>query len=336
MSKSNKPVRSVICTFPAVLADVYGPEGVEAIARRTELLAPPTDSKTLATRKDLLANVDVIFGSWGMLTLDEVVLAAAPCLQYVFYAAGSVKGFTTDQSWDRGIGVSSTSPLNAVPVAEYTLSQILFGLKSGWQHVIGLKRDRLWKKQDVIPGAFRTTVGLVSLGAIGRIVAEHLKRFDVRVIAYDPFATAEQADALGVQLVQLAEVFRDAQVVSIHTPWLPETEGLITGDLLRSMRPKATLINTARGAVVDEPALCDVLAERCDLVAVLDVTHPEPPADDSPLWSLPNAILTPHIAGALTMERRRMGEAMIDEFDRWVSGQPLRYAIDPSQIAQSA
>jgi len=171
---------------------------------------------------------------------------------------------------------------------------------------------------------------------IGRLVCSLLRPFDVRVIAYDPFATAETAASLGVTLGSLDECFARADVVSLHTPWLPETEKMITGAHFRSMRKDATFINTARGAVVDEPAMVEVLQQRPDLTAILDVTYPEPPKPGSPLYTLPNVILTPHIAGSMDTECRRMGRYAVDECRRFLAGQPLKWHVTRERAAALA
>ena len=125
-------------------------------------------------------------------------------------------------------------------------------------------------------------------------------------------------------------------MVSVHTPWLPATEKLIGEKLVRSMKPGATLVNTSRGAVIDEEALCAVLRERSDLTAVLDVTYPEPPAGDSPLRHLPNVILTPHIAGSTGPEVARMCWWMVEEAKRYLAGEPLRHKVDYDKLSTAA
>ena len=122
-------------------------------------------------------------------------------------------------------------------------------------------------------------------------------------------------------------------MASLHTPWLPETERLITGAHLASLKPYATFINTARGAIVREDEMIAVLQQRPDLVAVLDVTYPEPPAADSPLYTLPNVIITPHIAGSMQAECRRQGQYMIAELERYLAGQPLKYGLTRAKAA---
>jgi phosphoglycerate dehydrogenase-like enzyme len=271
-----------------------------------------------------------------MAKLDAAFLAAAPRLRAVFYGAGSVKGIVSDAFWAKGIPITSSYAANAVPVAEYTLAQILFCLKKGWQHALAIRSARRYPGLLAVPGAYGSVVGIVSLGMVGRMVCEHLKRFDLRVIAYDPFATDEDARSLGVELCSLEELFRCADLVSLHTPWLPETVGLITGAHFASMKPGATFINTARGAVVREQELIDVLQRRPDLFALLDVTYPEPPEPGSPLYTLDNVILTPHIAGSLNAECRRMGRIVVDEVGRFVRGEPLRWAISRERAAVMA
>jgi phosphoglycerate dehydrogenase-like enzyme len=167
-------------------------------------------------------------------------------------------------------------------------------------------------------------------------VAGHLAKHEINILAYDPYATPAAAAALGVTLVSLQELFAKSHVVSLHTPWLPETEKMINGPLLRSMPEGATLINTSRGAVIDETDLCQVLAERQDITAILDVTHPEPPLPDSPLRTLENVVLTPHIAGSVGGEIARMGYWMNDELDLYLAGKPLQHGVSEDMLARMA
>jgi len=145
--------------------------------------------------------------------------------------------------------------------------------------------------------------------------------------------TDEIAKDLNVQLCSLETLFEQCDVVSLHTPWLKETEGMITGKHIASMKPGATFINTSRGAIVNEPEMINVLKERPDLFAVLDVTYPEPPQPGSDLYTLPNVILTPHIAGSMNGECRRMGRYMVEELQRYLSGQPLQWQITKERAA---
>jgi phosphoglycerate dehydrogenase-like enzyme len=314
---------------PGPYDQIYGDIERAEINSLVDIYAPPQTIQSVQQNPAVLHDADVIISGWGAPEMDEQFLAAAPNLKVVFYGSGSVRGIVTDDFWRRGVRITSAYAANAVPVVEYTLSQILFCLKRGWQFAMQLQRERRYPaREDMhVPGAYGTVVGLVSLGMVGRLVAERLKPFDLKVIAYDPFVSRESARNLDVEPVSLDEVFRRSEVVSLHTPWLKETEGLITGRHFELLRHGATFINTARGAVVNEPEMIAVLQRRPDLFAVLDVTHPEPPGPDSPLYTLPNVVLTPHIAGSMDGECRRMGRYMVDELHRYLAGEPLVWSI---------
>jgi phosphoglycerate dehydrogenase-like enzyme len=311
----------------ATFEKVYGPDERADIAALVDIYAPHHTAAELQKNLSLLREAEVLFGSWGFPVLTPALLAEAPNLKAVFYGAGTIKHLVTDAFWERNIAITSAYAANAIPVSEFVLSQIFFCLKHGWQMALHIKQMGSYQRLNTAPGAYQSTIGLVSLGMIGRLVRERLRPFDLNVIAYDPFVSADTARDLGVELCSLEEVFRRSDVISLHTPWLKETEGMITGALIDLMKPNATLLNTARGAVVREKELAEVLARRPDLFAMLDVTWPEPPAPDSPLYTLPNVILTPHIAGSMNGECRRMGRLMVDELKRYMAGDPLLYGL---------
>lgn len=304
---------------------IYGEAEQADIARLVSVDPRPYGREDLGAAP--LERTEMVFSGWGAPCFDGALLSRMPALRMVFYGAGSVRGVVTPAFWDRGLRITSAYGANAVPVAEYALSQILFCLKQGWRLAREVREARRFVPRENVPGAYGSTVGLVSLGMVGRKVAGLLRPFDLKVIAYDPFVKPADAAALGVELRSLEDVFRRADVVSLHTPWLPQTEGLIRGEHFRSMKPYASFLNTSRGAVVREPEMAAVLAERPDLQAVLDVTWPEPPAQDSPLYVLPNVVLTPHVAGSTGRECRRMGRTMVEELERWLAGKPLLWEI---------
>lgn len=315
---------------------VYGPEERNAIGAHVELVAPQQTRQSLARLPGLMRDVEVLISGWGAPVADEAFLDGAPNLKAIFYGAGAVGSWMSEAVWDRGIVVSSGYAANAVPVAEYTLSTILFSLKHGWQLTRTTRETRTFPRRDDAPGCYGTTVGLISLGMIGRTVLRMLQPFDMKVIAYDPFVNETEMSRLGARRVSLETLFREADVVSVHTPDLKETEGLITHALLSSMKHGATFINTARGQVVREPEMIDVLSRRPDLQAVLDVTDPEPPLRNSPLYELENVVLTPHIAGSVGNECRRMGQYMVEELERYVRGEPLKWPVTPELAARSS
>lgn len=278
--------------------------------------------------RQALAEAEALFCSWGTPLMDAKFLDAAPNLRAIFYAAGAPRYFLTEDIFDRGIVVTCSQAANAIPVIEFSTSVILLSLKRVWMCMRETHRDRSWiKPERTVAGAYQTTIGLLSLGQIGRGVARELSRHDVKVLAYDPFVTAKEAAECGAELASLERVFSESDVVSIHTPLAPATRGMIGADLLGRMKFRATLVNTARGGVLRQNELCDVLRQRPDLTAVLDVTEPEPPERDSPLWDLPNVFLTPHSSGSLGGECLRMARFMIDEFRRYTRGIPLMHQV---------
>lgn len=317
------------------IARVWRPRQRQLLEEQVEFPPCPITPEEIEAHAPWLAETQVIFSTWGMPQLSAQQLDLMPKLKAVFYAAGSVKGFAAPL-FDREIMVVSAWAANAVPVAEFTLSQILFSLKLGWQHLRQIPSHpdpARWNRLPV-KGVYGASVGIIALGMIGRKLCEFLRPFHVHKLIYDPLVTHEGAAALGGQKTGLKELFAQSDVVTLHAPWLPETEGLITGELIASMKPYATLINTARGALIREPEMIAVLKERPDLTAVLDVTLPEPPLPGSPLYHLDNVILTPHIAGSLGDEVERMSDLMISEFMAWRQGRALHYVVSSESSAK--
>ena len=316
--------------------DVYPAEVLAGIDRIADLVRPFLTADQLDADPVALRDVDVLLTGWGAPAVDAALLARAPRLRAVLHAAGSVKHIVTDDAWERGIAVVSAAAANAEPVAEMTAAQIVLAARGVPASRRRYRSERSLAAKNAASGARGRVVGLVALGGIGRRVAERLRESAVTVIAADPFADADEAAALGVQLVTLESLFERADVVSLHAPLLPATVGMIGRDLIERMPEGATLINTARGGLIAEDELVDVLRRRPDLTALLDVTAEEPPAADSPLWDLANAELTPHIAGAMGKDRAAMGRLVAEELERLIDGLPLRHAIDRNALGRMA
>ncbi|MFE3251452.1 hydroxyacid dehydrogenase [Streptomyces sp. NPDC059209] len=285
-----------------------------------------------------LADAELLITCWGAPPITAEVLAAAPRLRAVVHAAGTVKHHVTDACWERGITVASAAAANAHPVAEYTLAAILFAGK----RVLGsahryreVRGPHDWHGELAGAGNYRRTVGIVGASRIGRRVIELLRPFDFDVLLYDPYVSADEAAALGVEPVPLIELCARAHVVSVHAPQVPATRRMIGASQLAAMPDGATLINTARGSLVDEDALLPHLVSG-RLNAVLDVTDPEPPLPASPLYDLPNVLLTPHVAGSLGGEIHRMTDQALDEVERYTKGLPFEDPVHPSSLPHSA
>ena len=307
---------------------IYGPDERRDIAEFVDFKAQPQTADSVLADPGVLGEVEAIFSGWGGPIMDEDFLKAAPKLKVVFYGSGTIRPITTEAFWARNIVITSAYAANAVPVAEYTLSTILLSLKHFWSFAAQAKGGKGWgDHMRPIPGGYHSTVGLISCGMIARKTLELLRPLDLKRLVACPFLSEAEARVLNVERCTIPEIFRRADVVSLHTPEFPETRGMITGQLLASMKPGATFINTARGTIVREQEMIEVLRKRPDLTAVLDVCDPEPPAADSPLLTLPNVILTPHIAGSMGPEIRRLGRYMVEELKRYVAGQPLKWQI---------
>ncbi len=283
----------------------------------------------------LLATADVVLGHWGCPPLDSDMLALAPNLGLFAYAAGTVKSVVSDGLWQRDIRVTSGALANAEPVAEFTLASIFFANKRVFWRAGGpFALDDV--AQNAQLGNYNRTIGLVGASMVGRRVIELLKPFPhLRVTLYDPFVTLEQANALGVEKQGLNELCAGCDVLSIHAPELPSTRHMIGPDQLALLKDGAVVINTARGSLLDHDAL-GVHAGEGRILAVLDVTDPEPLPDDHPLRAMPNVVLTPHLAGSQGSEVKRMTEYVIDEIARWSRNQPAANEVTKDQLDRIA
>ncbi|MEV5385273.1 hydroxyacid dehydrogenase [Streptomyces sp. NPDC052721] len=292
---------------------------------------------TGARVREVLARTEILITGWGCPRLDAAVLDAAPKLRAVLHAAGSVKGFTTPGVWQRGIAVSSAAAANALPVAEYALAMILLAGKDVFALRDRLRDRRAFPYGDILPGIGNhgRRVGIVGASRTGRRLLELLRPHDLVVALADPYVDAAEAARLGVPLLPLDELLRTCDIVTLHAPQTAETRHLIGARELALMPARSVLINTARGALVDHEALIAELRTG-RLSAVLDVTDPEPLPADSPLYDLPNAFITPHLAGSQGNEVARLGRVVVEEAERLSAGGGLLYAVDPAELGRAA
>ncbi len=315
---------------------IYSESTLTEIGRMTDNDGRPHSPEQVLENPEHYRDVEIVFSGWGAPVLDAGLLNGLPSLKAFFYGAGSVRYLVTEAFWERDIRLTSAYTANAVPVAEYTMASIVFSLKRAWGKNHALKQGI--RDLDGIPGVYRgSRVGIVSLGAIGRLVCQRLSQFDLDVIVYDPFASDSLFEELSVRkATSLESLFSECDVVSLHAPKLPETEGMISGELLERLPPNATFINTARGAIVDEPGLIRVLESRPDLFAVLDVIVDETTFCTSPLLNMPNVFLTPHIAGSAGRECNRMGDMAMEECRRYLEGKPALVPVTAENIVRMA
>lgn len=324
---------AIFYDYPPADGDVFGQGRKARIAGLTDLYPHVVNAANFDEHAPALSDIDVIFATWGMPRFSDRHFASMPKLRAVFYAAGNVKAFAQPLI-ERDVTLISAWGINAVPVSEMCLSQVLLSLRGYFRAV---RNYRSVKTHDAKvfqrAGVMGETVGLIGLGKIGARLRYLLTDYPVKVIAYDPFLTPEHAKELHVESVSLREVFERSLVVSNHTPDLPSTQGVLTGAHFGAMRDGATFINTGRGAQVVEDDLIRVLSERPDITALLDVTAPEPPPDGSLLWTLPNIVISPHVGGTIGDEVVRLADCVIDEYERWAAGRTLEFEVTAEVLA---
>lgn len=274
------------------------------------------------------ADAEVLITGWGAPSIDAAVLQKMPRLRSIFHTGGSVRGFVDDELWRRGIRITTAAEANAIAVAQFSTALIVLALKDALvtaHRYATSTTGREMPDEVEAPGVWGSTVGIVGASRTGRRTIELLRGYGCRILVTDPYLADHTARGLGAIRVGLEELFEAADVVSIHAPDLPETRGMIDGGLLARLRDGATLINTARPALIDHPALLAELRTG-RISAMLDVTDPEPlPAGDE-LLQLPNVFVTPHLAGAHGRELTRLGESVLAEIERFVADEA---ALDP-------
>jgi phosphoglycerate dehydrogenase-like enzyme len=324
-------------TGPAgeTVASIYGAERLDYLRRRTELFPRPVTSANIEDLLPGLSEIEVIFATWGFFPLAEAQLDGLPALRAVFYAAGTVKYFA-DSLHGRGVTIVSSAAANAVPVAEFTLGQILLANKGYFRNL------REYQLVSSPPAAFRgsgnyeATVSILGAGQVGRKLIELLRPFHLRVLVFDPFLSFKAADALGVEKVELNQAFERGDVVTNHLADVPDTVGLLKGEHFASMPKHATFLNTGRGKTVNHADLTRVFASRPDLTALLDVTEPEPLPLNHSLRRLPNVHISGHIGGSIGREFGRVADYALEEFEAWAAGRPLRFEVTPEMLEQTA
>lgn len=302
------------------------------LAKITRLLHPTAVADlNSAEVAPLLPQVEVLVTGWHSHPVDADLRRRMPRLKLIAHLAGTVKSVLTRDVACSGIKVVNAAEANARPVAEYTLAHILLHLKRvpEWRRLYRLERSRIATRSTEFAGPVGNSgriVGIVGASRIGRRVAEDLRRHRIEVLLHDPFVSAETAASFGARKVEMDELLRQSDVVSLHQPLLPSTERSFGAKEFARMRDGALLVNTARGRIVDATALEAAMADG-RLFAVLDVTDPDPLPDNSPLWDMPNVSITPHVAGSFGCEVCEMTSLVLEDIERFSRGEPLHHEV---------
>ena len=312
------------------LSRVYDDAVYNKLCQTLDLTREVILAENFEEHRERLSKVSYLFATWGMPALTEKQIGEyLPNLKAVFNAAGTVQGFARP-FLNRDVKVFSAWAANAVPVAEFTVAQIVLSGKGYFQGMRRMEtggREAFSAFSHSLPCNYRVKIGILGAGMIGSRVLQMLQGYDFETLAYDPFASEEKLAALGARRASLEEIFSECQVISNHIANLPATQKILRYEHFSKMKKNAVFINTGRGAQIVEDDLARALREDPDRTALLDVTWPEPPEADSPLLTLPNCILSPHIAGSMNNEVARMGAYMAEEYEALSAGRPCRYQV---------
>ena len=328
-----------LCNTPSVIARVFDDDTKARIGALCELDATVYTKEDVLSSPESFSDVEIVFSSWGMPTFSESEIKTCfKSLKCVFYGAGSVQAFARP-FLSCGVKVFSAWAANAVPVAEFTLAQIILANKGYFISSRVYHKEGRAKATEVFTkcrGNYGETVGIIGAGMIGKLVINMLKDYRINVLVFDPFLSDDAADALGVKKCELSELFEKCFVVSNHLANNAQTVGMLNYELFKLMRENAVFLNTGRGAQVVEDDLVRILEERKDLTALLDVTYPEPPVENHPFYTLENCMLTPHIAGSAGHEVRRMSAYMAREFECYLKGEKCAYEVNVEMLKTMA
>ena len=312
-----------------LLPGAWNPERVKLMIDRLETAGAETITAPCRTTEELIEAVRDCDGAFeGQITYTREVLAAAPRLRALCAMGIGCDRFDIDAATEMGIAVVNIPRIFHREVAAHAMALLLTLVRQTARLDSAIKA---WSAAPDGPAWPRTvlptqhlygqTLGLVSFGNIARVVARMARGFELRVIAFDPYVKPEAAAELGVELVDLETLLRESDLVSIHSPLTAETHHLIDEARLKLMKPTALLVSTGRGPVVDEAALTRALREGWIAGAGLDVMEQEPPRADNPLLTMPNVVVTPHIASASNRGNVERARFIAEQMARVLGGQ---------------
>ena len=262
------------------------------------------------------------------------VLAAAPKLRVIGRAGTGVDNIDLAAATRRGVVVMNAPGGNSVSVAEHTLA-LLLALARQVSDASQSTRGGKWEKKKYSSGreVLGKTLGVIGTGNIGALVVQRAKAFGMKVIAYDPFLSEEAAAKLGVELVQLPEIFRRADAITLHVPLTEQTRNMVGAPQLAQMKPGALLINCARGGLVDEKAVAEALKGKKLGGAALDVFETEPPPADHPLFSCENFIATPHLGGSTEDAQQNVAVIVCESMVEYLTTVTVRNAVNVPSVS---
>ena len=311
--------------------------GLEALQRHN-LACEQNGPEAVAIPPGLLetvGNADILFTQFC--PIGQAVLDAAKNLKLIAVGRTGVQNVDVAGATARGIPVINTVGRNAHAVAEYTIGLMLAEMRNIGRAHASLKRGE-WRKEYAndasVPELPGRTIGLVGFGQIGRLMIKKLSGFEMNVLVFDPYVSAEALAEVGASKVDLPDLMRQSDFVSIHAKLTDETRHLINAELLALMKPTAYFLNSARAELVDEAALTAVLNAGNIAGAALDVFMVEPPPADYPLLGLDNITLSPHQAGVTADAYRTTARMFIENLSALWNGGIPRNLLNPETKPQ--
>jgi D-3-phosphoglycerate dehydrogenase len=257
------------------------------------------------------------------------VIAAASRLKIIGRAGVGVDNVDVPAATQRGVLVVNSPEGNTIAAAEHALAMMLSLSRHVPQANAGMRAGKWDRKKYVGNELYKKTLGVVGLGKIGSHVAKVAQAMGMDVIAYDPFIAADRAKQMQVRLIELDELFRTADYVTLHIPRTKDTENLVNADLLRTMKPTARIVNCARGGVVDEAAISEAINQGVIAGAGLDVYATEPLAEDSPLRAVERGlVLTPHLGASTEEAQENVAVDVAEQIRDVLLGLPARSAVN--------
>ncbi|MBI2867886.1 MAG: hydroxyacid dehydrogenase [Chloroflexi bacterium] len=309
------------------------PDGERILAQEVDIVRPK--EPTPEAIKQAMRGVHAIVAH-GPIRIGRDVLETSTDLEVLSATGSGADCFDIAAATDMGLPILNSPGVAPIPVAEHTIGMMIALTKRIVESDTFLRRGdgNGWQPRDRFKGVELEgkTVGIVGLGHIGSLVARKCHAaFSMRVLAYDPVLTAEQARERGAEQVSsLADLFQRSDVITVHVPLLPNTRGLIGAEEMAHLRPTAFFINASRGGVVDQQALYRCLVEKRIAGAALDVFDPEPPRKDEPLFKLPNVVVTPHSAGVTEESTYRLSVNVAKNLLAALRGERPPSIVNPS------
>jgi D-3-phosphoglycerate dehydrogenase len=299
-------------TYKILITDNLSPQGLARLESAEDIefdiitgLSPEDFVKTIPPYDGLIIRSSV--------KVTKDVLAAATNLKAIGRAGVGVDNVDVDEASMRGVIVMNTPGANTMATAEHTLALLLAMCRNVGQAYSSLKDGKWDRKKYMGTQLYRKTIGIIGMGRIGARVALRCQAFGMTTITYDPYLAEEVAEELGVERVELSDLFARADFISLHAASTPETKHIINAETIAQMKDSVRIVNTARGALIDEAALVEGLKSGKIAAAALDVFPEEPMPDDSPLRELDNVTITPHLAASTVEAQRDVSTQIVDQ-----------------------